>query len=261
MTEKGTRRISVLLQSPETDRPLLELLGVLAAQPHSSIVGLFLEDINLLRLGEFPAARELCRVTFTQRRLETGEIQRQLRVRARTVQRALEATALKAGAEWAFRTARGTLASLLAEAARETDLLIVGAAPRALPRPLDLSLVSVARRAAGPIMALFDGSAPSERAVALATQLASGRARRLIVYCVTTGEQDVSALRARLKEHLGDRRAEVRCAEGPGIEPLLEAARSESASLLVLADSAALWEPAAVRALAQHLDCPAVVVR
>jgi hypothetical protein len=177
------------------------------------------------------------------------------------VQRALEATALKAGAEWAFHTARGTLASLLAEAARETDLLIVGAAPRALPRPMDLSLVSVARQAAGPIMALFDGSAASERAVALAAQLASGRARRLIVYCLTAGEPDASTLRARLKEHLGDRHAEVRCAEGPGIGPLLEAARSESASLLVLADNAALWEPAAVRALKQRLDCPAVVVR
>jgi hypothetical protein len=261
MSEQVTRSISVLLHSPETDRPLLELLGVLAAQPHSTIVGLFLEDINLLRLGELPSARELCRVTITERRLETGEIQRQLRVRARTLQRALEATAVKAGAQWAFRTARGTLASLLAEAARETDLLILGPAPRALPRPLDLTLVSVARQAAGPILALFDGSAASGRAVMLAAELARERARRLIVYCLTTGEQDEHALHARLEGLLGGRHTELRCAESPGLEPLLKAARSEAASLLVIGDSAALWEPAAVRALEQRLNCPAVVVR
>jgi hypothetical protein len=261
MTEPFTRRISVVLHSPETDRPLLELLGVLAAQPRSSVVGLFLEDSNLLRLGELPVARELCRVTYTERRLDSGEIQRQLKVRARTVRRALEAAALAAGAEWAFRTARGTLRSLLEEAVRETDLLLLGAAPRMLPRPLDLVRVTLARQAAGPVVTLFDGSPAAERALALAAELAAARARRLIVYRVPGAEADDGPLRERLRARLGETRAELRVVGTDGLRAFLEAARREAASLLLMGYGSALNQPDAIRTLEQRLNCPAIVVR
>jgi nucleotide-binding universal stress UspA family protein len=261
MTEEFTRRISVVLHSAETDRPLLELLGVLAAQPRSSIVGLFLEDTNLLRLAEFPAARELCRVTYAERRLESGEIERQLRVRARTVRRALETAALAVGAEWAFRTARGTLESLLEEAVRETDLLVLGAAPRLLPRPVDLALVTVARQAAGPVLTLFDGSPPAERALALAAHLAAARSRRLIVYGVPGGDVDHRRLREQLKTMLGEASAEVRLARTADLQAFLETARGQATSLLVIGYSAALGEPGSIRTLEQRLSCPAIVVR
>ncbi|MGD2075585.1 MAG: hypothetical protein PVG38_11790 [Gammaproteobacteria bacterium] len=261
MTEELTRRISVVLHSAETDRALLELLGTLAAQPRSSILGLFLEDINLLRLGEMPSARELCRLTYTERRLDTGEIQRQLRVRARTARRALEATALAAGAQWAFRTARGTLGGLLQEALRDCDLLILGQPPRLLPRPVDLALVSLSRQAAGPVLTIFDGSASAERALALAAGLAAPRSRRLIVYLLAGSEPERARLRERLDTRLGDTPAEVRAARSSELQVLLEAARREAASLLVLGDSPALWEPGTIRAFEQRLNCPAVVVR
>jgi nucleotide-binding universal stress UspA family protein len=261
MTDEMTRRISVVLHSTGSDRQLLELLSTLAAQPRSSILGLFLEDVNLLRLGEMPSARELCRVTYSERRLDTGDIQRQLRVRARTARRALEATALAAGAPWAFRTARGTLGALLQEALRDCDLLILGQPPRLLPSPVDLALVSLSRQAAGPVLTVFDGSPPAERALALAAGLAAPRSHRLIVYLVAGSEPERSQLREQLDARLGDTAAEVRPARPSEVQSLLEATRREAASLLILGDSPALWEPDTIRALEQRLNCPAVVVR
>ena len=125
----------VMLGSIESDQAALEALSLLAGRTPAEILGMFVEDIELLMLAELPIAREYCLLTHVERRLQPPDIERLFRVQARAAQQALADIADRLGSTLSFRTVRGVTTTLLREALAETDLMLFGAVRGALRLP------------------------------------------------------------------------------------------------------------------------------
>lgn len=191
--ERGPRRILVALDASSHSHAALAAAVALAERLHSELQGIFVEDINLLRLAELPFAREV-RFGQAARPLHGEDVQRGLRARAAVLRRELEEAAEQNKVSSTFRVVRGAVAGELIAAALEADVLALGRMGHSLSRRARLG--STARAAitraasavllvqpeaeAGPVLVLYDGSPGGERALALAAEV-SGEADELRV--------------------------------------------------------------------------------
>ena len=180
------RRILVALDASNNSRAALAAAIGLAETFHAEIVGLFIEDINLVRLAELPFAREVRFGEVAVHRFESETIERKLRARAAILRHELEELATEHKVPSTFRVLRGPIDRELIAAAVEADLLALGRLGHSLARRARLgstARTAVARAASavllvktdvenGPIIVLYDGSDAGRRALALAAELA-----------------------------------------------------------------------------------------
>ena len=191
------RRILVALDASAHSHAALAAAVTLATRFQSDIEGLFVEDINLVRLSELPFAREFRFGQAGPRQVESEAVQRGLRARAALLRHELEELTSEHKLRGSFRVARGAVAGEVLAAAREADLLALGRMGHSLARRARLG--STARAAianavsavllvqpeieAGPVLVFYDGSAAGGRALALAAQLAGdGNELRVLVW-------------------------------------------------------------------------------
>lgn len=255
--ENMRMRITVMLGCSDADRTTLEILSLLTAETPAEILGLFLEDPELLALTELPVAREYCQLTHVERRLEPADLERRLRIQARTAEQALAGIAGRSGLDWSFRTVRGSLASLLADVSREMDLLLLSAAHGirlvsarpALPRPQQR-----------PVTVIFDGSEAAQRALAVARRMASAGKQPLTLLLVAADPGGLQTLHAQAAALTGPAPADYRELASAEPEALLAAAHEARAGVLVVGMSE-LLSPASIEILRSRLRCPAVLVR
>ncbi len=179
-------RILVALDASANSREALATAVNLAATLHSELHGVFVEDINLLRLAELPFAREIQFADTGLHQLEMESLQRRLRARAAILRHEVEELSGEHKLTSTFSVIRGPVEKELLTAALETDLLAVGRLGHSLLNRLGMG--STARAvtaraasavllvksdvAAGPIIVLYDGSATGLRALRLAAELA-----------------------------------------------------------------------------------------
>lgn len=255
-------RITVLLAASGSDFTALELLKLLASDTPAEIMGLFVEDTNLLNLAELPVAREYCRLTHTERRLESIDLERQFRIQARTAERALEAIAGNAGFTWTFRTVRGVLDTLLPEALKEMDLMLLGVTRRTA-RPLSgyRTPSVVIRRARHPVVVIYDGSEAAQRALGLARHMTRMSGLPLSVLLTGANLHDTESLHEAASATLESAPAMFHEYIQPDTGELLEAVRTQNASALVLGSDAPLLMQGNIELLLERLACPAVLVK
>lgn len=129
------RRIIVGLEPVPARRALLDAAVDLAGKAEAELVGLFVENIDLLRFAGLPFARELGYASATRRKMNVEAMERCLRALAKEAHRTLEAAAAPASVRWSFRVARGSAPSELLAAARDADLVVVNIALPDLPPP------------------------------------------------------------------------------------------------------------------------------
>lgn len=179
-------RILVALDASANSREALATAVNLAATLRSELHGIFVEDINLLRLAELPFAREIQFADTGLRQLEMESLQRRLRARAAILRHEVEELSGEHKLTSTFSVIRGPVEKELLAAALETDLLAVGRLGHSLLNRLGMGSTAraLAARAAsavllvksdvaaGPIIALYDGSATGLRALRLAAELA-----------------------------------------------------------------------------------------
>jgi nucleotide-binding universal stress UspA family protein len=138
------RRIVVALDASPGSRGALETAVVLARQLGAELVGVFVEDVNLLRLGAL-AGGQVSLASGRREAFDSAQASAQLRALAWRAREALRETAFRHGAQSSFRVVRGTVGAALVEAAGDADLLVIGAHGRA---PAPLGLGRTARQAA-----------------------------------------------------------------------------------------------------------------
>ncbi len=119
-------RVLVALDAGGRERTALEIAARLATLTHSELIGLFIEDTNLINLAALPFSREASPASGRFRPLDPHSMEAELRQAARDLRQELARTAERFSLSWRFQVVRGDLAHEIRMAARRTDLLVLG---------------------------------------------------------------------------------------------------------------------------------------
>lgn len=269
------RRILLPLGSGAWDGPGIDAAIGLAARFHAEIVGIFIEDSDLMRLAALPFARETIPLSVSTRRLDPADMARALRVRAGVLRARLQERATRARIPWSFHVARDeSLQEQLGEAAA-SDLLILGVGGR---RAGSLRAADRVTRyffshgactvwlyrglAAGapPVVALLDDGPSSRRVLAVAGQLARHGGKPLLVMVSADGAAEF----ARRAGEFGDIptdgvEMEFRPLARAAATDLIRMVTAARGKLLVIGRDSPLASEAGYRRLLEDLPCEIVL--
>jgi nucleotide-binding universal stress UspA family protein len=276
--ELTIRRILVALDASPHSLAALEAAVDLAARLRAELSGLFVEDVNLLRLAGSPFAQEIGFFSATRRRLDAREIERQLRAQASRARQALQTIAERAQVRWSFRVARGVIGSELLTAASEVDLIILGRGGWSLTRRRRLGSTARAvlsespcltlilqhkARLEPPVIVVYDGSPLAHKALSAATALVQKEDGYLTVLVLADGPDTAHRLRAQAAEWLQGRRVETRyrLLTESSVPRLTHVMQREGGGTLVLPASSSLLQEEALLALLDEIETPVLLVR
>jgi nucleotide-binding universal stress UspA family protein len=271
------RRILVALDESPHSQAALEAAADLAARFRAELQGLFVEDVNLLRLAELPFTQEVGLFSPSRRRLDAQGVERQLRVQARRVHRALIAAAERAQVRWSFRVARGAIPTELLAAASGVDLIILGKAGWSLARRRRLGstartvafrapsltlILQEGTRLGTPVVAVYDGSALARRALIAAAALAKEDEGALVVI-LADGPDAVRQLQEETAGWLGERAVGVRyhSLARTNASKLAHVVRTEGCGTFVLPARSELLKDEGLLALLDEVESPVLLVR
>ena len=274
--ELNIQRILVALDASPHSLSALEAAAELAANLRAELLGLFVEDINLLRMAELPFAREVGLFSGTLRRLDTQHVERQLRAQAELARQALTTIAERAQIRWSFHVTRGQIASELLDAALDADLVILGKAGWSGQRRLGSTARVVLSQVRGPalmlqrgarlglpVLVLYDGSAGAKSALAAAVQLVGEREAQLTILIVSREVEAAQSLQQEVTEWLQERglEAHYRWLSKADVPRICHAVQAEGGGVLVLYRDTPLLQGETLEALLNELECPVLLVR
>jgi nucleotide-binding universal stress UspA family protein len=273
------RRILVALDTSAHSRAALAAAADLAARFHAELLGLFVEDVNLLRLAELPFAREVFIYSARHRELSSREMERQLRAQARRARELLRAEAERADLEWSFEVARGRIATELLRAASEVDMIILGRTGWSMTQAgrLGSTARSVAAQSPSmalllqeggclgpPVMVVYDGSDVGERALETALSL-SEDAGDILTVILADGYEALPRLREEVNEHLRGEEQKVELRYVPlsasNVQRLAHMVRMEGCGTLVLPARSHLLHEDVLLDLLDETEIPVLLVR
>ena len=211
-------RILVALDSSPHSLAALEAAAELAALLHVELLGIFVEDINLLRIAELPFSQEVGHYSARRRRLDRGQMAQQLRAQANWARRAFIRAAENREIKWSFRITRGSIPTELISATTETDLIILGKTGWANFQRLGSTAMAVVAEAPQKILVLqrgvrlgfsvfvlIDPSDPAMEALTLATQLVHAKKGYLTVIIIADDEATAKDFQGEISKWLRDR--------------------------------------------------------
>jgi nucleotide-binding universal stress UspA family protein len=243
-------RILVCLDTSRDSLAALDMAADLASRLRAALLGLFVEDINLLRVAELPFAKEVSFFSPSFRHLELQQLEQQLRAQANQVRRALVRAAERAQVPWEFRTTRGVVAAELLATSGEADLIVVGRLGRSLTRHLGSTVRTLVLQGRGmtmiverghtlitPPVVIYHDSALARKALDTAAHLVPAGGSHLSVIIVADDKDSARRLRAdalmQLQEHgLG---ADFWVLINPSLSTVAQLVRMQGNSPLVLA--------------------------
>jgi nucleotide-binding universal stress UspA family protein len=253
----------------------LEAAAELAARTEAELLGLFVEDMNLLRLAGLPFAREVGFLSPSARRLDALEMERSLRALAEQSRQALALAAERSQVKWSFRVVRGEVAEEVLAAAREVDIVSVG---RAGSEPLRVRLGSTARAVVSRaprhvlvtaggvplrrrVQVLYDGSPEAVKALVTAARLVEKEdGLTVLIPAGAAVPQQLEQEAARRLKGYGVSAA-FRRVDSSDLAGLLEAVQAGEDGVLVLGASSLPPEEAGLPRLLERLECPVLLVR
>jgi nucleotide-binding universal stress UspA family protein len=276
LAEFVIRRILVALDASAHSRAALEEATALAAAMEAELLGLFVEDIDLVRIAGLPFARQVTYPSGAEERLSSERIERELKAQAELARKALAAAAAgRKHTRWSFRTVRGKVASEILAAASQADLVLLGKSGGSPARPVGstaLALIATSPGAfllvpqgtpqTGSIAVLFEGSSDSRRALDAAIRLAVAHQTGLLVLVPGHTPESCDALRESARQTVGSRVKEFRIRRvQPAPGDLANALRAERSRLLVLPGGSALAQEAGIRLLLEITSSPLLLIR
>ncbi len=228
------KRILVPLDASEHSLSALRAAVELAAAQGAELEGLFVEDANLFRLCELPLAREVSFWGTSGRSMERSETERQLRIVANRLQRALEDMARGYNIPCKFRVTRGGVPKEILDASKEADLTILGrtgwshpscqhmgsTARTILRQGRGLTLIVDERtRFQPPLQVLFTGSQLSETTLSLALELSQKRKFSLVILMATQDPEAREDMQQRVQEIVARHEAQAGLHVLQGLDP------------------------------------------
>jgi len=258
-SELALRRILVAIEAPTLTEQPVAAARELARSLRLELAGLFVENLDLLRLAALPIAREVGAVSGAVRSIELTDVERSLRVQAEQVRGILSGLAAELDLPWSFRVERGDLLERVLAELSETAAAVFAPAPR--------KGHAAARLAAGvppprQILVVLDPTPAGSRAVNTAQRLSLTSGAALSVAIVSREKTPLAVLAEKAAKSLPSLRADAKCLAltDTSIEALAEAARATACDMLVLSSNAFPNQRRQFRALLQRMQCPVAVV-
>ncbi|MDA8384242.1 MAG: hypothetical protein M0037_14530 [Betaproteobacteria bacterium] len=101
---------------------------VLAEQLHVALLGVFVEDVNLVRLASLPFAREVGRLSALERPLAQQDVERLFRLQRARMRALMADVAGPSKLAWSFEAVRGQLFAEVLSRRRGGDLVVMAPA-------------------------------------------------------------------------------------------------------------------------------------
>lgn len=276
--EPVIRRIVVALDASPHSLAALEAASALAEALRAELVGIFVEDINLLRLASLPFAREVRYQSAFDRPLDSPGMERELRIQADRVRQALAGVADRHRLQWSFRVVRGQVAAELLTAAQEADVLALGRASSSVVRRVRLGqtarmIVAQATRTVlllqhghaicSPLIAVYDGSEAAKRALMTAARLFPTTGGPLTVLVVADAAEGAARVAGEATEWLQGRglQALSRLLVNPTIEDLSRVIHEAGGGTLIINADSPLLAADGLQTVLEAIDCSALLVR
>jgi hypothetical protein len=263
----STRRILVAADGSSERRAVLAAAARLAASMEAELAGLFVEDVELLRLAGLPFAHEASVSSGIFRRLEAPDVERQFRLAAEQAREALREAASGWGLRSSFRVARGRVIPEVLAAALEASVAAagkrsghgrpgqrLGATARGLIAHVTAPILVGGRKSfpGGPAVVLSAASEVPEDALRFAALLARAfEASEIVVMDGRAGPGQAEV------HGIPVRRRGVPSVSSGGIRALPEVA---SASAVILVRPEARAGDELLVALAEAVTCPVFVI-
>jgi len=270
------RRILVALDTSVDAEAALEASVRLAALLEAELVGLHVEDVNLVRLAQHPESYEVEYFSARRRLLPGPELERQLRLQVARLRRRLTRIAGRLGVRSSFRTARGRVAAELLANLEEADLVVVGARGRLRGRGPGSTVQALMVEGGGPtlvlrrgmrldrgIYLLHDGSDAAAEALRIVAQLLRTTEMDLTVLIAGSGEQR-EQVEHEVQQQLADRDLHARLVslspDWRELEHLAAVLRQEEAGLFVAPRSTVQGGRRELSRFLTRLHCPLLLV-
>lgn len=292
MCSEGDPELSAPPGTPEEHGRITRILIALDASPHSmaglkaavelaarldaELVGIFVEDVNLVRMAGLQVTIEVGETTGRMRPIDERRIAHELRGQANRVRRALQRAALGRQVRWSFEVVRGLIDQEVLALAEAADLVIVGrtgwsatgelgstAAKLLAAAPVHTLLIDAGHRLHPTLMAVYDGSEAAIQALHTASDLARQLDRYLVVGVLArdhASARDLQSQAAGLLSGWG-MAARFRWLIGIDSRGVGEMLGSGDDCVLVLPESSPLFAGQTVEQVLQHLHCPVLILR
>jgi len=271
------RRILVALDASPHSVAALEAAAELAARLQAEVLGLYVEDVNLLRLAELPFTKEVCLPTTARRQLGVRDIERQFRAQAARMRRTLARHADRVHVRWSFQVSRGVISRELLIAAGEVDLISLGRAGRSVGEgglgstarvvcaeaPCLTLIMQQGEHLSLPVMVVYDGSLLAQKALAAATALIRGLDSHLIVFLLAAKTERAEAMKVQVSQWLRDREliARYHVLAESSVHRLARLTQMERGGTLVVPAESPLLRCEALIELLDKVQVPVLLVR
>lgn len=247
------RRILLAVDACTHGMASLETTVALAARLNAELVGLFVEDINMLRLAALPFSREWSAGGTGSRPMAEPDMARMLRAQAGQMQQRLADVASQQHVSWSFSVTRGAVAAQVMQAAQEVDLVAMELAnwDHTSQARLELSTLTVMQSSACPVLLLpagvqwhapvvcvYTGTAVAQRALMLAREIGATNGG-LTVLLASNNQTQLAQWRQEINRLLaGQKVTFVQCL--PRYSHVIAVMRSMAAGTIVLPDDAVM---------------------
>jgi len=271
------RRILVPLDASMHSLAALAAAADLAAVMEAELQGLFVEDINLVRLAGLPFACEV-RHTASLEALDSPKMERALKAQAEQARQALAAAAGHARVRWSFRVVRGHVAQEVLAAASQADLVTLGKQGRSKsPRarlgstalrvargaPAALLLVEHGVPVAPSVLVMYDGSEGALHALDAAARLAKASGTHLTALLLADAPEEAERLEREVVHQIESRGVQLRfhALRQTDVPSLLRAVHREGGGLIVLSGRSAVLTQETIQKLLDRIRNPVLVVQ
>lgn len=256
-------RILITCDASPLGEAALDAAVALARQFDGELAGLFVENVNLLRMAELPFAREVALSGARSRRVEVDALERTLRRQADAARDALSRAAHALDLPWSFQVVRGTLLDSVLAAMREADLAVFGYAGQYAANPAAIPAATRAPtiRPHQPIMVIYDDTAQAARALGVAGSLARMHRTGVFVLLIAPDAGAAQCLRERAGAQLESGiSVQFQSIRSRDVQAIRKAADAHHAAALLWHGAESTLDRRTLATLVDALKCPVVLV-
>lgn len=273
-----TGRVLILLDGSRQSLAALDVAAEIAHRRGAQVLGIFVEEQNLLRSAGYGFAREVGSSSGAVRPLDSGQLQARLEAMAQQARLALARAMSSRGIAQALTLCRGQVPEEVLGLVQPEDLLILGQVGWSGAPGIRLGSTARAlmRRAPGDVLLWADGvqagarqrvvvvlnhdQGANHRAIRVGAELAARHHQPMSVLLRASGDED-GQVAEDILSYLGQQGISARVRRLPMATPaaLIRSLKEERAAHLILSRQSSLFLDQGAEALLEQMHLPVTV--